>query len=302
MIIDFDKFYNVTKYDIHKFLVDCESFFSNSYQEIISFYSGSEDVPTEAINELSRLNNEVNKVEPLFRVNSNRLDTIDFWELLDIFSDMQVKLMTASKVAKWLRSSRLSVNDTSVKLDRIQIQNETIEDISREVGYQSPNNDWKNIAIDNYCIEEDYTMEGGKMLTLTFKNNTNITLENIVDYSIGDNVKGKDLARKFTFSNNDLLTVNGDSCLEQSFYIKLEIEKNSIPEFPDYGSYPDAVGSNVSALSFPSRIKDLMKLFSQDKRWSNLTLINVFRQEDAVFMKLSATPIKGNNQLTNLNI
>jgi hypothetical protein len=198
MIVDFEKFKNVTGYDIKQFLTDCSNFFSNNYQSIIDFYSGTDNVPTVAFNELDRLNNEVSKIEPLFRTNSNRLDTIDMWDILDLFTEMQVKLMTASKTAKWMRSSRLNSNDTSVKIDRIQAQNETLESIALSVGYQSPQNDWKDIAIDNLIVEEDYTMDGGTMITLTFKNNANLSLDNIVDYFVGENIKGKDINRKFT--------------------------------------------------------------------------------------------------------
>lgn len=300
MIVDFEKFKKVTGYDIKQFLTDCSSFFSDNYQDIVDFYMGSDNVPTIAFNELNRLNNEVSKIEPLFRTNSNRLDTIDMWEILDLFTEMQVKLMTASKTAKWMRSSRLNSNDTSVKISRIQTQNETLESVAREVGYQSPQNDWKNIALDNLLIEEDYTMEGGTMITLTFKNNANLSIDNIVDYFTGDNVKGKDINRKFTFVNNDLNTVSGNSCLEQSFKIKLEIMKNSIPEFPNYGSYPDAVGTSVAALSFPSRMKDIMNLFSQDKRWSNFSVLNVKRDGDIVQMSVQAQSILSDIQNTNI--
>lgn len=300
--IDFDKFKTVTGYDIKVFLSDCSSFFSTLYQDIITYYSGGEIVPTEATNEMNRLLNEVSKIEPLFRVNNNRLDTIDMWELLDIFTEMQVKLLTAQKTAKWMRSSRLSLNDTSVQIDRIQVQNETIEDISRESGYQSPQDDWKDIAINNYLIEEDYTMEGGKMITLTFKNNSNLVLDNIVDYYVGKNVLGKDMNRKFTFTNDDLDLVTEEDAINQSFNIKLEVQKNSIPEFPFYGIYPDAIGSNVAALSFPSMAKDLMKLFSQDKRWSSFSLIDVFREDDYVAMKIEAKTILNDVQRTNIKI
>ena len=302
MVIDWDKFKNVTGYDIHQFFLNCESFFSTKYQDIVNYYSGYDYVPTDSFNELILLQNEINVIEPLFRVNSNRLDTIDMWDILDLFTEMQTKLLTAAKLSKWMRSSRLSKNDSSVQIDRIQIQNETLESISSDIGYSNPQNDWKNIAIDNLIEEEDYTMEGGKLITLTFKNNAYLSLDNIIDYFVGDNIKGKDITRKFEFIDNDLVCVSGNDCLNQSFKIKLEIEKNSIPEFPDYGSYPDAIGSNVAAISFPSRIKDLMKIFAQDKRWSNLTFLNIYRKEDAVYMSLQAKSISQDIQRTNIKI
>lgn len=301
MKIDFDKFKNVTGYDIRIFFMDCDAFFSSQYQDIVNYFAGGETVPTEATNELNRLTKESYIIEPLFGTNSNRLDTIDMWDILDLFSDIQIKLLTANKTSKWMRSSRLNTNNTSVQIDRILAQNETLERLSGEVGYSSPDNEWKDVAIGNYLIEEGYTSQGGTMISLTFKNNSTIILDNIVDSLVGESIKGKDINRKFSFCENDLSVVVGDDCLTQSFFIKLNLEKNSIPEFPDYGSL-SMVGSNVSALSFPSRMKDLLILFSQDKRWAGIELNNVFRQDDAVYMSISATTILNNVQNTNIKI
>lgn len=299
--IDFSKFKKVTGYNILGFFQNYDTFMSSYYQAIINYYNGG-SLNQNAFFALDNLIKEVSKIEPLFRINTNGLDTIDMWELLDLFSEAQVKLLTIKRSGKWLRSSRLNTNAIGTQIDRVQSQNETLEMMADSLGYNEPQDDWKNISIDNQAIEEDYTTEGGVIFTIILQNNFNIGLENIVDFTVGKNVLGKDIYRKITFENNDLKTVEFEEALDQSFAIKIQVQKNSIPEFPEYGVDNELVGSNVAAISYPSLFRDLLNLFKQDERWSEVNLLNIDRDQDSVFLSFEAKSILKQSLVTNIRI
>lgn len=299
--IDFDKFKKVTGYNIKSFFERFESFMSNQYRYVINYYNGGE-LKQDSFFELGNLLKDIAIIEPLFRINTNGLDTIDMWELLDLFSEVQTKLYTINKAGKWLKSSRLNTNDIGVKIERIQKQNETLEVMADDLGYNEPQDDWFDIALGNQIIEEDYTMDGGVIFTVILQNNFNIGLENIIDYTVGQNVLGKDIYRKITFENNDLKVVNYDKALEQSFEIKISMQKNSIPEFPDYGLDGQIIGTNVAAISYPALFRDLLDLFKQDGRWSEVNLLDIYRKDDAVNLKFEAKSILKESLVTNIKI
>lgn len=301
MVIDFNKFKNTTGYDILGFFNRYSSFMDIYYPSIINYYSGGA-LDQNAFFELDYLLKEVTKIEPLFLLNTNRMDTVDMWELLDLFSDVQVKLLTINKTGKWMRSSRLNTNETGVKIDKIQYQNETIEMMANDLGYSDPQNDWMNIAINNQAKEEDYTLEGGTIFSVVFQNNSNIGLDNIVDSGQGKRVLGKDVAKKISFVNNDLDVVEFEKAIAQSFEIKMNVQRNSIPEFPEYGINNELIGTNAAALSYPALFRDVLALFRQDKRWSNVNLIDIYRKDDMVFMKIEATSILKDSLVTNINV
>lgn len=301
MIIDFDLFKKVTGYDIKSFFVRFTNFTTNQYQYIVTYYGGG-DLNQDSFFELNYLLKECTKIEPLFRLNNKRLSSIDMWEILDLFTEVQTKLWTIEKTGKWMKSSRLNTNDTSTKINRIQGQYETLEMMADELGFSNSQNDWVSIALNNQAIEEDYTMEGGKMFTVSLQNNFNIGLPNIIDYTVGKNVLGKDILKKITFTDNDLETLNFEKAMTQSFEIKINVQKNSIPEFPEYGVNNEIIGTNVASISYPSLFRDLLNLFKQDSRWKEVNLLDLYRDKDSVFMKFEAKSILKDAYVTNINV
>jgi len=309
--LNFDKFKRVTGYNIKDFFQRYYNFFTNDYNSIVSYYKGG-SLNQSAFAELDYLLKQVTVIESLFWIHSIRLDTIDFWEMLDLFTEMQTKLLTAKKTGKWLRSSRLNLNDVNPKVKRVQGQNETIESIADDLGYDDSQNTWVDIAISNLVTEDSYdiygesnvgyTNKGGRMFTVSLKNNASISLSNIVDYFTPENILGKDIDKKIIFENNDLKVLSGKDAVNQSFGIKLGIKKNSIPEFPDKGIVPENIGTNVSTLSYPSIFRNLLALFRDDQRWRSVSILNLRRKDSAVFLEIEAKTITNDPVVTNLKI
>ena len=192
MILGVSQFKDITGYDIEVFFNDYIDFTNIYYQSIVDYYKGG-DLNNDSFNKLNHLIEEANKIEPLFELNQNRFNTIDFWEILDVFTEIQVKLSTCQNMQKWTKSSRLNQFDTNITFDRGLKQFETFESVSRSVGSNDSDTDWANISIDNLITEEGYTTEGGTIFQVKLQNNANFDLPNIIDSLKGVSVYGKDI-------------------------------------------------------------------------------------------------------------
>jgi len=301
MILGVSQFKDITGYDIELFFNNYIYFMNQYYQSIVDYYKGGELV-AQSFNSLNLLIDEVNKIEPLFELHQNRFTTIDFWEILDAFSEIQVKLMTCQKMQKWTKSSRLNQFDTNIAFDRGLRQFETFESVAKSVGSNDPDTDWANISIDNLITEEDYTTEGGKIFQVKLQNNANFDLPNIIDSLNGTNIYGKDIVKKFEFVDNDLKTIDGNDNITQSLDTKLSLVKGSVPEFQDMGLDPQSTSTNVNSIQYPTIFRNLLNLFQNDGRWNEVTLLDLFRQDDAIFMKLRLQTILKDSITTNLKI
>lgn len=301
MSVATDYFKEATGVDIEQFFLDYINFTDRYLQSIIDYYNGS-DISMEAFNAYDSLLEFETKVDNAFNNNLKRFQTTDYWELIDKFGDAQVKLDTVANLGRWQRSSRLNRYDSNVSVEYIQKQNETLEKISRKSGSVDPEKDWMNLAIQNDINEEKYTSDGGVLLNISFNNYANFRLSNIVDNLNGDNVKGKDILKKFTFVGNDLSVLVGDDSLGQTLETIFNTFKGSIPKFPEDGIDPSVIGGNIRFIQYPSIFRGLTQLFQKDDRFSSISLLNLERIDDSVFLKMVIKTKIGDTFERNLRI
>jgi hypothetical protein len=277
----------VTGYDIQVFFQNFTIFSNNYYPQIIRFYNG-DDIDRSAFNFFDELKKESNTIESLIDQNAHSFNNTDFWQIEDIFSNIQGRLSTVDAMSKWQRSSRLNRYSSSISIDYIQSQNQTLEDISRRSGSNNSEN-WTNIALDNQIIEEDYTMNGGKLLKLTFNNNLNFNLSNIVDNLSSDNLYGKDLSKEFSIEDDDLVCKIGKDAVEQTFGTILETVKGGIPEFPDDGIPDYLFSGNQNVLQYPILFRSISSMLKKDDRFNALEILDITKDQDNVFIKLQTS-------------
>lgn len=282
-----DSFKNITSYDIEKFFNSYTYFVNNYYGNIVNYYKG-ENIDKNSFNYLDLLNAEIQKIDNLWDFYSKSFDLVDFWEMLDVYENIKIKLSTVNNLGRWLRSSRTDRFNLNTTLNHVQRQGENIERIAQNFGSIDKENDWTTIAIDNSLNEEGYTSEGGVLLKVRLSNNLNFDIKNIVDFFTKENLYGKDILKKFTLENGDLVTLVGFNSLIQTFETIMLTEKGSIPEFPQDGLESNLVGSNVNAFNYPSIFRNLMNMFQKDDRFSVLELIDIFRKEDGVSITVQA--------------
>lgn len=282
-----DIFKEITHYDISKFLSDFIYFTKTYYGSIVNYYNGS-DINGEAFAFFDDLKIESESIESLFELYGEQFNLVDFWELMDRFGDIQVKLSTIDNLGRWQRSSRKTQYDAFIKLDYVQKQNETLEIIAKKAGYVDFDNDWVRLSIENDLNEEKYTSTGGTMMTVALSNRMNFQLRNIVDNLSPLNLYGKDIQKKFEILDGDLVTLSGEPSLMQTFDTIFQTMKGSMPEFPEVGTDPNMVGANVNGINYPSIFKNILNMFQRDDRFRSIDLVDLYRDEDQIYMKIQA--------------
>ena len=297
----FDSFNRITGYNLQAFFQRFTNFISIHSGNIINYYDG-ELLNNESFNELETLLKESKKISPLFEQYGQNLTFLGYWELLDKFTEIQTSLYTFDNMSKWMRSSRLNRFDSNVKVDRKIRQGETIELIAEESGYNNPQEDWKELSINNQLIEEEYTPDGGKIISITFQNNATFDIDNIIDSLLGENILGKDIKTRINFVSNDLETVEFEDAIKQTLNTILGTVKGSIPEFKDDGVDNDMVGSNVNTIQYPSMFRNMLGMFQKDGRWTEISLLDLKREEDNVFMRLECKTVLQESIVTNIPV
>lgn len=296
----FEKFVKVTGINIESFFEEFNSFSTNFYSSILNYYNGK-DIDKEAFEFFDYLKEESDKVEEAIDQNGHAFDSLEFWNLVDIFSGIQASLDKIDVLYKWLRSSRTNRYSQNIKLDYIQKQNQSLENISSNFGY-SEQDSWLDLAVQNNVEEEDYTNKGGKMLKAILPNRNFFDFENVVDSLEGDNIYGKDIKKRFELSGGDMSTISGRDNLRQIFEIIMSTIAGSIPEFPNFGIPSYIYGTNINVIQYPSLFRSIIGMFQNDKRFVSFEVLNIKREDDSVHIQTKTSTIMGDEYDKNITI
>lgn len=297
----YEKFLSVTGYNIKDFFQSYVDFCSEYYPYIVDYYQGGE-INANSFYELDKLIAQINIIEPLFQLHENKLDDISMWELLESFSEIVTKLTTIKNSDRWLRSASVGRTNT-LQLEKQLRTGETFETVSEQLELENPEDDWVDIVVPQYIIEEDYiTGQGSNTFSVNLKNVGINYVDNVVDTLVDENILGKDLSTEFVFENEDLKIIKFQKSMEQALQIILEAVKGCIPEFTDYGLPSDFIGQTTNAIQYPIIFKSLMNMFQRDNRWASAELIDLKKVEDSIFMKVRATTVTKEDFLINVPI
>lgn len=287
MLTEIDYFYKVTKYNISDFFSKFKDFTDNYYSNYIGYYRGISKLDPIATTKLNELINDSSIIEELFFINKDSLSNdLDFWDLYESFNDCVVKIQTIKNTPKWTRSSYIGSFDKDIQVDYILKQNQSLEDLSSQLGFNDPENDWVNLAIKNDLKEVDYSAEGGNLLKVSFSVNNNINTTSVVDVMIGDALVGKDLLSKLTFLNDDLHYLTPKETIQQASEILLSIQTGSVPEFPRDGIYSNLIGTNIKAFQYPSIFRQIIAIFKKDDTFKEVQILNIQYEQDNVVISL----------------
>lgn len=299
----FSRFQKVTGYNIQPFLEGYVLFSRNYYPLVVKYYSGESVDMGRTFGLLDKLLAATRRIEPLFNMHASQLDTISFWELLDLFTDCQTKLWTINNSSRWLRSAIIDRYSNSIVTNRVLRTHETMEAATATLGYSSPDDDWVDVARRNALEEENYSPVGANpMFKLDLKVAGNFNVQNIVDNLSEQNILGKDILKELEIADGDLLTVKYGDAVRQTLDTILGCFKGSIPEFPSYGFPPDICGTTVKAISYPIIFKDLLDMFSSDGRWNSVDILDLKTEDDCVYIKIQAKTITNDSIITNIQL
>ena len=277
-ILNFEK---LTKFPLVKYFDDVDIFFKIGFVNISNFYSGRIDkINTKYVDDLFELIKRSSSLSEVFKNNKNKLQTVDYWELIEYIEEIRSKLYTAKNIDKYLRSSRSDNGfNSGYKHNYVLDNSETFEDISLNVlGDKDYDNSWSKIALDNDLKENQYNTSGNKNITIYKEMLVVGLVTSVVDNMQDKKIYGKDIKNKFKYDNDDLVVLNYDDTLTQTINIYSNLSTGDIPQFRSLGINKKLyVGSNVGEFSYSSVIRDFKKTFLNDDLFKevNVTLIKL---------------------------
>lgn len=284
-----DSFENLASYDVRNFFVKYLDFIDNEYSNIINFYTGSSNVtPTVSFNKLNWLIKEQKKVVDAFVLNAGSLENYKYWVLLEYVEDIGHTLETAKNSSKWLRSSITgSGYKQQVVSETMLSQGQDLENVERNlIRSTSARDSWVETALENELREEDYTLDGGYLIKIIYKNNASLFLDGVVD-NIDEPKKtyGLDVDKRIVFESDDLVVLGYEDTLFQCADILTNLKRNDDPAYPERGVNQKAVvGNNVIGVSYPTIFRELAGSFATDDSFRSLSIVDVRKDVDAVLL------------------
>lgn len=285
----YERFLKLTKYPANLFVVDVKDFFRDDFPKILNFYSGkTKFIDKKHIKNLNRLAEESIKITGIFRDYKQIMNTVDFWELLDSIEDLKSKLKYVQNISKYLRSSLIKGKvEAGYVYDYDMIENETLEDISRNVQDNTGfSNDWVNIAIENDLREVDWDIDGGTELELRDNSFQAGLVTSMIDNTIGDRIYGKDIKKLLTFEDDDLLVLGYKDTVYQTVNTLSTLSKNDIPESPYLGLNTSIwKGTTISKINFPLISRELKSVFDSDDLFKDFKVKSIDYKDGDIFIE-----------------
>lgn len=285
-----DRFEQLASYNIRQFLNNYLDFVDNHYSNITNYYSSASTVnPTVSFNKLDWLLKERKKIIDVVILNSGALEEdYQFWVLLEHIEDIGHTLETAHNSSKWLRAASTNDGYKLEVLDKYMAKaGEGLEDIERRVLHSDNWRDqWVHTALENELEEEDYTLDGGYLIKVIYKNNTSLFLSGVVD-NIDEPLKtyGKDIDKRILFENDDLVVLDYEDTIFQSARILADLKREDDPAYPERGvNVKGILGGSLAAISYPTMFRELAGNFATDDSFKSFAIKDIRGQGDAIFL------------------
>jgi len=162
---------------------------------------------------------------------------------------------------------------------------QTLENLSKTVGSVDVENDWIKIALRNDLAEEDYTTEGGNVLSIAFRNKLKINIQSIVDNIDGEKIYGIDINKQITFIDDDLQALSYQDTIKQTVDVLANLRMGHTPEFPLDGVQSKlVVGSNRNSVAYPILFRQLYSTFQKDDTLKSFAVKKIENTEDILEM------------------
>lgn len=275
---------DILNIDIRQYLTDCVSFINRYNQVMISYMADGTKYPRDAYVEMDNLITRYDNIARSIKINRNQLSGLIMFEVLDQVESMRSVLRSFENYSRWQRSSIVNgrfVN--SAEIVYVLRQNQTLESLSREIGFSSGETGALNLAYRNKISERSYSMEGGLTFKFSYQNEKSIRLDTVIDHMTGDNLLGKDICKKLQFIDDDLLAMSPKDTFDQTCGILIGLTKNANPEFPDQGFSKEALTNrNVLNNMLPTFIRQMYSIVSNDDTIQSFSITNTSVEGDAL--------------------
>jgi hypothetical protein len=291
-----DDFQSITGFDVSQYYSDFTSFMQSDYNYLVDYFSGTTTtIQASSFKSLQDLLKRKDNLFSLFTHAKNRLNNLKYWDLLSQIEDIDSTLMTVNSISKWLRSPKTNTSySSSIEVNIGLRQGNTLEKFNQNVlkseNYQ---NDWIKTKLRNNLREEDYDLDGGNLLAVTFSTSGQLFINSVVDNINGDNILGIDIAQKLQFVNDDLLALSYIDTYKQSILILSSLQVGDDPYDASKGIDKNAAGNNVATLSIPVILRQMSANFSTDDTIKSFLVTSISRQSDGIYIIFVVTSVLG---------
>ena len=280
---------NIISVDVKSYFNDFINFVGLYQQSIIDYYTLENPYPKQAFDALQRLNYTKEKIYEEISSHRDLLNEYKYFEVVDALEDSFNVLDTFQNYSRWLRSSIVNGKfKESTEVNIILRQNQTLENLSNELGFNNQDEGALQIALRNNLKETDYSNDNQNLVfKFGYQNQTSLYLNSIVDNLTGENILGKDIQKKLEFSVDDLRVLSPSETFQQACNIILNLRKRDNPEFPQLGFDKSfLVNRNVVGSTLPSFIRQLYSIVASDDSIASFQVSKVDLNTDALTVEI----------------
>ena len=279
-------FENITKFALLDYLEQYRDFMQNDFSYISSYHNGdTASVDSSYISNFNSLRTKSKTLMQQFINFSHRLSNCGFWELQEYCQDLNDTLEKITKLPKYYRTSKtVRGYQPYIQVKRNIGGMKTVKDLSEEISSNGVSE--ISLIIDNDLQEKDWEIDQLSAVTAFVNNQVDVVVETILEQPIGNQIYGKDIARKITLEYNDIAVKKYEDNVEQKCDILLELERGNIPEMPAFGKNP-LQSTNMANYNYAELVKDLQSVFLQDDLFESIEVTNVEFKDGDLYVTCS---------------
>lgn len=309
------RFSNVTKYRLTDFLERYQEFFDNDYTFIDQYFSGlSETVDHDRLRRLQKLLADCKELQAQFKNYANRFDNCGYWLLMEWIDDLITQVEKVVKLPKFRRTTLTARNYKPV----IQVEStigaqRTMEDLSTAIqssGYDRVT--WEQLMLDNDLEEDQWEIDELVPVIAMVNNITPAAVRTILEPPVGEQVYGKDIARKIAIEVEeevntkavfgrsgdettvtsarrigDLKIVKYKDNIDQKVMILMGLRRGTVPDNPLLGVDPNlTAGVTAAQLSLPTVRRQQVDTFLQDDLFESVDMTAIEQVQDGLVCTL----------------
>jgi len=280
---------DLLNFDTDAFFGRFDSLVNTENQSLVDYYTSEGEYPKDAEDLIRELENDVDELQKKTITTRESVNNYFAFMVNDWIEACKSGLESLKNYGRWLHSSFVDgVGKSWVETTLIQAQNQSLEKFSDMLGFLDRNQGAIDIAMRNNLREEDYTNDGGAIMSYSFQNdNVTMILETIIDYLVGENVLGKDIASKLLFVDNDLDFLKPRDTFAQTVNVLCGLMKNANPEFPlDGFDKSTLLNQNMLNNRLPTFIRQLYETVGRDDSIASFNILNINTSGEALSIEM----------------
>lgn len=282
------KFSNKIGFDVKTFLEESLYLIQDGQASFVSYYTQGSEFPKDFFDLLDKLLSQTKTIYRKIAINREAFDNYIDFIIFDQIEDFVSMFNLINNYSRWLRSSIIKGRfKNTTEIDFVLRQNQTLEELSNEIGWTSREQGALDLALRNQIKETDYTVDGGLTFKFSYQNDNSFSLQTVVDEMTGENILGKDLQAKFEFKDDDLVALTPSQTFLQTCEILTGLIKNNNPEFPSDGFDKEAISNrNIMKVKLSTFIRQMYAVVSKDDTISSFSITDVVEEKDCLRVEM----------------